>query len=89
MTYEVYKPPTKIDLYTGLMTHYVIKGEVLNSIFGSPSLGTTVYVDTQFYDIIVCIQYDYMTGDVYPYTFKQINIIENHHMKAFLSAWDL
>ncbi|MNP06257.1 hypothetical protein D3C76_982320 [compost metagenome] len=33
--------------YTANMTHYVVKGEILNHIFTAPSIGKTVYLPQQ------------------------------------------
>jgi hypothetical protein len=34
--------------YTATMTHYVVKGEILNHIFSAPSIGETVYLPQQY-----------------------------------------
>ncbi|MCL2149889.1 MAG: hypothetical protein FWH51_03020 [Dehalococcoidia bacterium] len=41
---------TSYKLSGAKMTHYVVRGEVLNTIFGAPSVGNTFYLKTMYYE---------------------------------------
>ena len=44
--FEAYKLDTSV--YSGKMTSYVVKGEILNKIFGPMPIGDVVYLPTQY-----------------------------------------
>jgi hypothetical protein len=61
------------------MTHYVVKGEALNNIFGENSVGTTAYLNQQHITPWYCIGGVRTGVDVY-------NAIQNHLMPAVIAG---
>ena len=60
-------------IYTEDMTHYIVRGEILNDKFGVPGVGRPIYLDTEY--------------PIEPWTIQAWEQrIENHHMKAVKSA---
>jgi len=63
--------------YTGTMIHYVVKGDILNTTFGTPSVGATSYLKQQFKTPWV-LKYSIFGGPINP--------IKNHYMSAVINA---
>jgi hypothetical protein len=67
------------DSYSATMTHYVVTGEVLNTVFGEPSIGNVVYLP-KVYDYTYHAWYNNSISDY-------INeLIDNHGMGAVIMA---
>ncbi|MNW39517.1 hypothetical protein D3C74_166070 [compost metagenome] len=61
--------------YTATMTHYVVKGEILNYIFTAPSIGKTVYLPQQH-------KIKWWHASLYVTNQR----IKNHSMKSVINA---
>ena len=86
MTGEVIISPSKVKSYAGeKMTHYVVEGEILNFLFGKPSLGETFFEDPQFFKTE--IKNNPMTDEEFIITIPDRK--KNHDMDAFKSAWGI
>ena len=64
--------------YNKTMTHWVVRGEAANSVFGEVGFGTTRYLDNQHpTPLLVKIFSPLITG---------INMVQNHFMGSVLKA---
>ena len=69
-----------ISKYSGSMTHYVVTDEVLNNIFGEPSVGTVEYLSRQHNTKFPCYYGSANLGAIVS------DSVANHMMTAVIKA---
>ena len=79
--------------YTGIMTHYIVDGEILSSLIGKPQIGNVVTVPTQYYTMVPTLIFrrsgigSRIVGVEYKKTITFDDSVDNHQIAAFLKAW--
>jgi hypothetical protein len=78
---EEYVSKFSIANYRGNMTHYIVQSDILNNLFGEPSMGTPRYLRAQFFNE------RQLHRDGETYRFSTPDSLANHGMVAVLRAF--
>jgi len=85
---------TELAAGTRTMVHHIVQGEILNSLFGNPVIGTVNPISTQFYIsvpvfVLVPVPFSSIFIPVIVGVVYVPDPIQNHSMKAIKKAWGL